>query len=78
MRMPRRIQVRGELRPPTLGSPSTRRPPKRYARLLRQAHAAVLAADAPPVRLRELIRTSWQRALAAGVDPEHHRPSSAC
>jgi hypothetical protein len=51
---------------------------KRYARVLRQAQAAVLAADTPPVRLRELIRTSWQRALAAGVDPEHHRPSSAC
>jgi hypothetical protein len=45
--------------------------------VLRQAQAAVLAADTPPVRLRELIRTSWQRALAAGVDPEHHRPSSA-
>jgi hypothetical protein len=52
--------------------------PRRSARVLRQAQAAVLAADAPPVRLRELIRTSWQRALAAGVDPEHHRPSSAC
>jgi GAF domain len=48
--------------------------PKRYARELRRAHAAVLADDAPPVRLRELIHTSWQRALAAGVDPEHHRP----
>jgi hypothetical protein len=46
--------------------------------VLRQAQAAVLAADAPPVRLRELIRTSWQRALAAGADTEHHRPSSAC
>jgi transcriptional regulator of acetoin/glycerol metabolism len=48
--------------------------PKRYARVLRRAHAAVLADGAPPVRLRDLIRTSWQRALAAGVDPEHHRP----
>ena len=48
--------------------------PKRYARVLRRAHAAVLADDPPPVRLRELIQTSWQRALAAGVDPEHHHP----
>jgi transcriptional regulator of acetoin/glycerol metabolism len=42
--------------------------------VLRRAHAAVLADGASPVRLRELIRTSWQRALDAGVDPEHHHP----
>jgi GAF domain-containing protein len=47
--------------------------PKSYARVLRRTHAAVLAHDAPPVPLRGLIETSWQRALAAGVDPEHHR-----
>jgi hypothetical protein len=48
--------------------------PRRYARKLRRAHAAVLSDDAPPVQLRELIERSWKRALDAGVDPEHHRP----
>ncbi len=46
-----------------------------YARLLGRTHAARLSGSEGPLALRPLIDASWQRAFAAGVDPEHqHAP----
>jgi hypothetical protein len=46
-----------------------------YARLLARTYAARLSGSEGPLALRPLIDASWQRAFAAGVDPEHqHAP----
>jgi hypothetical protein len=48
--------------------------PAARSRLLRQVHSAVLGGERAPVPARPVISDSWQRSLAAHVDPERHRP----
>ncbi|WP_031469517.1 GAF domain-containing protein [Sciscionella sediminilitoris] len=42
--------------------------------LLREVHEATLAGDIPPASPRSVISASWERSLAAHVDPEDFRP----
>lgn len=44
--------------------------PEAHTRSLRRAHDAVLRGKRPPVQVRHIISESWQRSLAAKVDPE--------
>lgn len=44
--------------------------PKAYTRALRRIHDAVLRGKRPPGRMRSIIADSWQRSLAANVDPD--------
>jgi hypothetical protein len=50
------------------------RDPVDHARLLHQVFDAVLAGDAGPVAPRSLVSESWQRSLAAQVDPDRRTP----
>jgi hypothetical protein len=45
-----------------------------HARLLQGVYEAVLADDPAPLRPRTLVSESWQRSLAAHVDPERLNP----
>ena len=44
------------------------------ARLAREVHEAVLAGSAAPARPRTVVSESWQRSLAASIDPDHESP----
>ncbi|WP_219415926.1 GAF domain-containing protein [Pseudonocardia nigra] len=48
--------------------------PVEHARLLHQVFDAVFAGDATPAPPRSLVSESWQRSLAADVDPEQRTP----
>ncbi|WP_104135505.1 MULTISPECIES: helix-turn-helix domain-containing protein [unclassified Cryobacterium] len=47
--------------------------PKEYERILRAAHERAQA-DAPPPAITAAVWESWQRSLAAGIDPDRHLP----
>nr|WP_031060257.1 GAF domain-containing protein [Streptomyces ochraceiscleroticus] len=51
--------------------------PRQYARLLAQAHEAVLSGMAPPTPPRPVIAQSWERMMGTGVDPDHGSPPGA-
>ncbi len=44
--------------------------PRTYARLLAAVYDATMAGERPPARPREVIGESWQRVLAAGLQPD--------
>lgn len=44
--------------------------PEGYTRTLRRVHDAVLRGKRPPGRLRSIISDSWQRSLAADINPD--------
>ncbi len=44
------------------------------ARLIREVREAVLAGDHAPSPPRAVVSESWQRSLAASIDPEHESP----
>lgn len=48
--------------------------PVDHARLLHRVYDAVLGGDAAPTPPRSLVSESWQRSLAAHVDPDRHTP----
>ncbi|MGZ6643898.1 MAG: GAF domain-containing protein, partial [Solirubrobacteraceae bacterium] len=48
--------------------------PVARARLLRRARECVLGGGAAPTIVRDVVRSSWARCAAAGVDPERHAP----
>src|ERR671918_299378 len=48
--------------------------PTAHAHLLHQVFEAVLAGDRTPVAPRTLVSESWQRSLAAHVDPDKRTP----
>ena len=48
--------------------------PTAHARLMQQVFEAVLAGDRAPVAPRTLVSESWQRSLAAHVDPDRRTP----
>ena len=50
--------------------------PVAQARLLRRAHEVVLGGYGTPPVLRELVVRSWERCLAAGVEPDHRQRAS--
>lgn len=43
---------------------------RRYARVLHQAHDATMAGARPPADVRGLVRRSWDRVRAHGLDPD--------
>ncbi|PXY31353.1 helix-turn-helix domain-containing protein [Prauserella muralis] len=47
--------------------------PRRYARVLAQAHEAALSGARPPTAPRPVIGASWQRMRLLGLDPDHGR-----
>lgn len=47
--------------------------PARYAHLLRQIRDAALSGSRSPAAARPIVDDSWQRSLAAGMDPDHGR-----
>ncbi|MFD0660913.1 GAF domain-containing protein [Thermocatellispora tengchongensis] len=48
--------------------------PRAQYRLLRRVHEATLGGERPPAPVRPVIYESWQRSLAARVDPDDYRP----
>ncbi|MCW2948974.1 MAG: putative phytochrome sensor protein [Actinoallomurus sp.] len=48
--------------------------PKAQCHLLRQVHGSVLSGEPAPASPRSVISESWQRSLAAHVDPDDHLP----
>jgi hypothetical protein len=48
--------------------------PAAHAHLMHQVYEAVLAGDEAPVAPRSLVSESWQRSLAAHVDPDRRTP----
>ncbi|MBP2320986.1 hypothetical protein JOF56_001371 [Kibdelosporangium banguiense] len=48
--------------------------PGSYAYLVSQLRDGVLPAGSPAKAIRALVSASWQRSLAASVDPEHGEP----
>ena len=48
--------------------------PVEHAHLLHQVFDSVLGGDAGPAAPRSLVSESWQRSLAAHVDPDRHTP----
>jgi hypothetical protein len=50
------------------------RDPVEHAHLLHEVYDAVLAGGAGPTAPRTLVSESWQRSLAAHVDPDHRTP----
>ncbi|SDX81430.1 GAF domain-containing protein [Amycolatopsis xylanica] len=54
--------------------PDLLRDPESYARLLRHVHEAVLSGVPAPRSPRSVISQSWDRSLAARVDPDAMRP----
>jgi hypothetical protein len=48
--------------------------PRQQAALLRRVHDAVLGGEKLPASPRSVISASWQRSLAAHVNPEDYRP----
>jgi hypothetical protein len=48
--------------------------PDEHARLTRAVHDAVLGGAPAPVAPRSVVSESWQRSLAASVDPEQESP----
>jgi hypothetical protein len=48
--------------------------PVRHAHVLHEVFEAVLGGDAPPVHPRSLVSESWERSLAAHIDPDRHVP----
>lgn len=55
----------------TLGADSDR---ARLAGLLRRAHTIALDTGVAPQVVRQIVSDSWQRSVAAGVDPERPAP----
>ena len=47
--------------------------PHEYERMLRAAHEVTLAGS-PPLGISTEVWESWQRSLAAGIDPDRHLP----
>ncbi|GAB2747286.1 helix-turn-helix domain-containing protein [Amycolatopsis magusensis] len=58
--------------------PDLLRDPEEYARLLRAVHEAVLSGVPSPRSPRSLISASWDRSLAASVDPDRKLPPVVC
>lgn len=48
--------------------------PVAHAHLMREVFDAVLSGDVGPVAPRSLVSASWQRSLAANVDPDRRTP----
>lgn len=48
--------------------------PVEHAHLLHEVYDSVLGGDAGPAAPRSLVSESWQRSLAAHVDPDRHTP----
>ncbi|MGY1828047.1 MULTISPECIES: GAF domain-containing protein [unclassified Blastococcus] len=59
---------------PRLGSARTAPDPVAHARTLSRVFDAVLAGDPDAPRPRPVVSASWERSLAAHVDPEHRTP----
>jgi hypothetical protein len=57
-----------------LPAPDRLRDPESYARLLKHIHEAVLSGAAAPRSPRPVISDSWNRSLAASVDPDRRLP----
>ena len=49
--------------------------PREHAHLLHEVFDAVLRGDAGPRAPRSLVSESWQRSLAAHVDPDRAHPA---
>lgn len=48
--------------------------PVEHAHLLHEVYESVLGGDTAPGRPRSVVSESWQRSLAAHVDPDRHTP----
>jgi GAF domain len=48
--------------------------PRRYAMLLSAVYDATMTGNRAPARPRQVVRESWNRLLAKGIDPDHHTP----
>ncbi|AXB48757.1 helix-turn-helix domain-containing protein [Amycolatopsis albispora] len=59
-------------------APELLRDPMEYAQLLRAVHEAVLSGVPSPRSPRSLISESWDRSLAAHVDPDRKLPPVVC
>jgi len=48
--------------------------PRRYAMLLSAVYDATMTGNRAPARPRQVVKESWNRLLAKGIDPDHHTP----